>query len=153
MLCNRFLLVVCFIYSSVYMSIPISQFIPLPLSSLITISWFSTSLTLLLLQTSSFVWFFFLRFHLINDIIWDLSFSNLFHSASLVAHLVKNSTAMQETPVRFWVRKILWRRKWQPNPVFSPGKFHGQRSLIGYSPWGGKESDMTDQLGTNDDNL
>ena len=33
-----------------------------------------------------------------------------------------------------WVRKILWRRKWQPTPVFLPGKSHGQRSLAGYSP-------------------
>ena len=33
-----------------------------------------------------------------------------------------------------WVRKIPWRRKWQPTPVFSPGKSHGQRSLAGYSP-------------------
>ena len=32
--------------------------------------------------------------------------------------------------------KISWRRKWQPTPVFSPGEFHGQRSLVGYSPWG-----------------
>ena len=37
------------------------------------------------------------------------------------------------------VRKILWRRKWQPTPVFLPGKSHGQRSLVGYSPWGCKE--------------
>ena len=37
------------------------------------------------------------------------------------------------------VRKILWRRKWQPTPVFLPGKFYGQRSLAGYSPWGRKE--------------
>ena len=36
-----------------------------------------------------------------------------------------------------------WRGKWQPTPVFLPGKFHGQRSLAGYSPWGCKESDMT----------
>ena len=35
-----------------------------------------------------------------------------------------------------WVGKIAWRRKWQPTPVFLPGKFHGQRSLVGYSPWG-----------------
>ena len=33
-----------------------------------------------------------------------------------------------------WVRKIPWRRKWQPTPVFLPGKSHGQRSLVGYSP-------------------
>ena len=34
-----------------------------------------------------------------------------------------------------WVRKIPWRRKWQPTPVFLPGKSHGQRSLMGYRPW------------------
>ena len=44
-----------------------------------------------------------------------------------------------------WVGKILWSRKWQPVPVFLPGKFHGQRSLAGYSPWGRKESDATEQ--------
>ena len=37
-----------------------------------------------------------------------------------------------------WVEKIPWRRKWLPIPVFLPGKFHGQRSLVGYSPWGHK---------------
>ena len=36
------------------------------------------------------------------------------------------------------------RRKWQPTPVFLTGKFHGQRSLVGYSPWGRKESDMAE---------
>ena len=35
-----------------------------------------------------------------------------------------------------WVRKIPWKRKWQPTPVLLPGKFHGQRSLVGYSSWG-----------------
>ena len=35
------------------------------------------------------------------------------------------------------------RRKWQLTPVFLPGKSHGQRSLVGYSPWGHKDSDMT----------
>ena len=42
------------------------------------------------------------------------------------------------------VMKIPWRRKWQPTPVFLPGEFHGQRSLVGYSPWGQKESGMTE---------
>ena len=37
-----------------------------------------------------------------------------------------------------WVEKIPWRRKWQLAPVCLPGKSHGQRSLAGYSPWGGK---------------
>ena len=35
-----------------------------------------------------------------------------------------------------WVKKILWRRKWQPTPVFLLGESHGQRSLVGYSPRG-----------------
>ena len=45
-----------------------------------------------------------------------------------------------------WIRKMLWRRKWQPTPVFLPGKFHGQRSLAGSGPWGRTESDTTEQL-------
>ena len=36
------------------------------------------------------------------------------------------------------------RRKWQPTPIFLPGKSPGQRSLVGYNPWGHKESDMTE---------
>ena len=48
-----------------------------------------------------------------------------------------------------WVGKILWSRKWQSIPVFLPRKAHGRRSLAGYnSPWGRKESDMTEQLST-----
>jgi len=39
-----------------------------------------------------------------------------------------------------------WRKAWQPTPVFLPGEFHGQGSLVGYSPWGHKESDMTELL-------
>ena len=46
-----------------------------------------------------------------------------------------------------WVGKIPWRRKWQPTPVLLPGKSHGWRSLVCYSPWGHKESlDTTEQL-------
>ena len=45
-----------------------------------------------------------------------------------------------------WARKIPWRRNWLPTPVFLPGEFHGQRSLAGYSPWGCKELDMTEEL-------
>ena len=36
------------------------------------------------------------------------------------------------------------RRKWQPSSIFLPGKSHGQRSLVSYSPWGCKELDMTE---------
>ena len=45
-----------------------------------------------------------------------------------------------------WVGKISWKRKWKPTVVFLPGKSHGQRSLAGYSPWGCKESDMSEWL-------
>ena len=45
-----------------------------------------------------------------------------------------------------WVGKIPWRRTWQPTPVFLPVEFHRQRSLVGYSPWGCKESDTTERL-------
>ena len=40
----------------------------------------------------------------------------------------------------------LWSRKWQPTPVFAPEKFHGQRSLVGYSPCGREELDMTEHM-------
>ena len=43
-----------------------------------------------------------------------------------------------------WVRKSPWRRKWQLTPVLLPGIFHGQRSLLHYSPWECKELDKTE---------
>ena len=43
--------------------------------------------------------------------------------------------AKEEGSLDLWVGKIPWRRKWLTTPVFFPGKFHGQRSLVGYSPW------------------
>ena len=43
-----------------------------------------------------------------------------------------------------WVGKISWRRAWKSTPVFVPGEFYGERSLVGYSPWGHKELDMTE---------
>ena len=42
------------------------------------------------------------------------------------------------------VGKIPWRGQWQPTPIFLPGKSSGQRSLVGYSPWGHKELDTTE---------
>ena len=45
-----------------------------------------------------------------------------------------------------WLRKIPWRRQWPPSPVLLPRKFHGWRSLVGYSPWSRKESDMIEWL-------
>ena len=61
--------------------------------------------------------------------------------ASLVAQLVKNPPAMRET----WVGSLGWEdpleKEQLPTPVFWPGEFHGL-----YSPWGHKESDMTERL-------
>ena len=64
--------------------------------------------------------------------------------ASLVAQMVNNPPAMQETWVRFLLQcrrpgKIPWRRDWQPAPILLPGKFNVQRSLVSYSPWGHKD--------------
>ena len=58
--------------------------------------------------------------------------------------MVKNLLAMQET----WVQSLGQEgplEKWKPTPVFLPGKFHGQRSLVGYSEWDHKESDTNEQ--------
>ena len=64
--------------------------------------------------------------------------------SSLVAQMVKNLPAMQETHVRSLDGKIPWRKEWQPTPIFLPGELHGQRSLAGFSLWNHKESDMTE---------
>ena len=55
---------------------------------------------------------------------------------SLVAQMVKHLPTMWETGIDPWVGKIPWGRKWQLTPVLLPGKSHGQRSLVGHSPWG-----------------
>ena len=64
--------------------------------------------------------------------------------------VVKNPPAMQETCGRRGINprvgKILWSKKWQPTPVYLPGKSHGQRSQVGYSSWGHKESGTTEWL-------
>ena len=64
----------------------------------------------------------------------------------LMAQRVKNLLAMQETRVQSLGQEDPLKKEWLPILVFLPGKFHGQRSLSGYSPWGRKESDSTEQL-------
>ena len=65
---------------------------------------------------------------------------------SLVAQSVKNLPAVQET----WVRSLRWEdpleKTWQPTPISLLGNSHGQRSLVGCSPWGLQESGTTEQL-------
>ena len=43
-----------------------------------------------------------------------------------------------------WVGKIPWKKEWLPTPIFLPRESHGQRSLVGYSPWGHRELDTTE---------
>ena len=70
---------------------------------------------------------------------------NLSIGASLVVQKVKNLLAVQKVQVRSWVGKIP--REGNGNSLqYFLQEFHGQRSLAGYSPWGSKESDMTEQL-------
>ena len=56
----------------------------------------------------------------------------------MVKNPLANSGDARDTGSIPWVREIPWRRKWQPIPIFLPGKFHRQRSLAGYSLWGCK---------------
>ena len=65
---------------------------------------------------------------------------------NLLANAETCSNARKRHGFNPWVRKIPWGRK--PTPVFLPGESHGKRNLVGYSPWGHKESDMMKQLRT-----
>ena len=90
------------------------------------------------------------RCHFLLQVIFPIQGSNLhflhWQADSLpLSHL--RSTG-RYTRCRFdpWVGKSTWRRKWQPTPIFLTGESHGQRSLVGYSLWGQKESDTTELL-------
>ena len=72
---------------------------------------------------------------------------NMLKRASEVALVVKNLPASAgniRPGFSPWAGKIRWRRAWQPTPVFLPGESQGQRSLVGYSPWGHTESDTAE---------
>ena len=58
--------------------------------------------------------------------------------------MVKNLPAIQETWIQSLVGKIPWKREWQPTALFLPGESHGQRTLVGYSPWHHKELDTAE---------
>ena len=72
-----------------------------------------------------------------------LGFVALHGKGFLGVSVVENPPANAGDRFDPWVRKTPWRKKWQPTPVFLPGKSHGQRSLVGYSPWGCIESEAT----------
>ena len=72
---------------------------------------------------------------------------NLNSLPSLVAQAVKSICLQCRRPrLDPWVKKIPWRRRWQPTAVLLPGESHGWKSLVGYNPWGRKESDTTERL-------
>jgi len=79
-----------------------------------------------------------------GDVWWKLSDLDL--SSSPVAKTVKNLPAMQETCVRFLCQEDPVVKGMLPTPVFLPGEFHGQRSLLGYCPWGNRELHTSEQL-------
>ena len=66
--------------------------------------------------------------------------------ASLVVQSIEPACQLQEMQVRPLGQEDPLDKEWLPNPVFLPGEFHGQRSLVGYSPWGPEELDTTEQL-------
>ena len=72
-------------------------------------------------------------------------FGNMYEKVRCLLWLSGKKSACQCRRHQFdpWVGTVPWRRKWQTASVFLPGKSHGQRSLVGYSSWGRKESDMT----------
>ena len=85
------------------------------------------------------------RFQVVPVLTWDLV-------PLLLASQVKNLgiLCLQRRRCRLdpWVGKILWRREWEPTPIFLPEESHGQESLAGYSPRGCKESDLTEVMNT-----
>ena len=84
----------------------------------------------------------------------NLHFQHFLHHLRKSRQLTKILLFYDVYPFPWWrpglnpsFRKIPWRREyWLPTPVFLPGEFHEQRSLVGYSPWGCKELDMTERL-------
>ena len=110
----------------------------------------ATNCLCLLFSCKSFFFFFCIKYSAFKVIknfrlrLWpDLAASLIifFANAALATEL-----QCRRTKFKPWVRKIPWRRKWQPTAGFLPGKSHGQGSLGGYSPWDCQGSDMTDQL-------
>ena len=85
---------------------------------------------------------------ILQDRLYTEPYINSYSLALLVAQMVKNLPAMQETWVRSLGREDPLERSWQPTPVFLPGELHEQRSLAGSSPRGHTESGMTKRLST-----
>ena len=61
---------------------------------------------------------------------------HFFAEVVFLPNLVFLFTDVQDLKRTIYIENSNWRRKWQPTPVFLPGESHGQRILVGYSPWG-----------------
>ena len=94
----------------------------------------------------------FIKFYMIWSQLWNIYFLKNLKIYFLLGFPGGNSDKKIHLECRrckrigfdLWVRKISGRRKWQPCLVFLPGQLHGQRSLVGYSPWSHKELDVTE---------
>ena len=88
--------------------------------------------------------------NIFSSVYWKCRFGDEYpyYWASQAVLVVKNlsTNAGERCWFHPWVRMIPWRRAWQPTPAFLPKEFHGQRSLVGYSPRGCKELDTTKSL-------
>ena len=96
------------------------------------------------LYTFTYIWKYGLNSHFISLLMTQMQFVGASLWVQLVKNLLASAGGCRRCRFDSWVGKIPWSRKWQPTPVFLPGKFHGQRSLAGYSLWGHKESDMAE---------
>ena len=74
--------------------------------------------------------------------LWDLLFTNMVGNIPFLNHIIRSLNVFELRSTL----AIRWRRKWQPTSALFPGKPHEQRNLVGYRPWGCKESDMTERL-------
>ena len=85
---------------------------------------------------------------LIKNMIQPFTIGMMYSKFGLPLWLRRKRICLQCRRPRFnhWVGKIPWKRERLPTLVFLPGEFHRQRSLVGYSPWGHKELDITEQL-------
>ena len=101
------------------------------------------------------LWF---HFNFINvlEVLWKYCINKRWiHIQRWLSHKESTYQCRRHKRLRFdlWVEKIPWRRKWQPTPLFLPGKSHVQRSLVGYSLWGHKKWEKTEQLNNNENHL
>ena len=90
-----------------------------------------------------------MNFVLVGNYLWiSLSLTRLGFKLHWNRFIIGITLLCNEMKTKFdpLVGKIPWRRKWHPTPVLLPGKSHGRRSLVGYSPWGHKELDTTERL-------